>query len=523
MAGFISVQGDEALYYSTPELFTRRIIAGTPERLEVSDSRGVAATLTAGAKTVTVRGPQRRFIESKRPFLDDFARTPASGWGVSPGGGSWVSANGPESAYSVTGGVGTILLDTVNQSRHVTLRDNNIGDVDVIVRTTIDKAPTGAGVGCALSFGYQGTSNSYRARLLFSSVSGGVQLALEKEAAGTVTVLGAATPLGSGFLPGDWWNIRAQKSGSTLRCRAWKDGTPEPVTWTHTATDTTFTTGRVGVRALVNSGNTSIPLNARFDDLRLISGAWVNAPAVTHATWVRVLDEPFDGTWNEALATQVRAWLVDRTPDALAYAWCFITDAPAVGDPLLEGKRIFGQSDYGPLKSDGTRYETSDWTDYVGTSWTYPNGEARPFPHGSITTSGAMDCSGFVRMVYGRCMGLPMSYSRDYDGLNIPRATRNMSPYGPGVIVAAGTDAPPASLDSLQVGDVVFFDADATEEVEGQIDHCGIYVGVDSYGSARFISSRKTVNGPTISDLGGPSTLNGGSNYAKRLRTVRRF
>jgi hypothetical protein len=39
--------------------------------------------------------------------------------------------------------------------------------------------------------------------------------------------------------------------------------------------------------------------------------------------------------------------------------------------------------------------------------WTFPNGEFRTFPHGLINQTLNMDCSGFVRMVYGRRMGIP--------------------------------------------------------------------------------------------------------------------
>jgi hypothetical protein len=414
-------------------------------------------------------------------------------------------------------------LDVTNASRHVTLRDNDVTDIDATVSTTLDKTPVTAGASAALSFGYQDPNNHYRARLLFSSVNGNVQLSLEKEVAGSVTVLGVATTLGSGWVPNEYWVIRVQHSGTTLRCRAWKEGTAEPSSWTHTYTDDAFLKGRVGVRAVASSGNSAIPLNAKFRNFTLSSGRWANPPMVTHDTWVRLLDQPYSGQWTPELLTQIRAWLVDRTPDALAYAWMFITGAPAVYDPVMSGKRIFGQSDYGPLYPDGTRIEGSDWNDYIGTSWTYPNGESRSFPHGNITISGCMDCSGYVRMVYGRLMGIPMVYSTNYDGLNLPRASRNMAPYGPGAVVVQSTGTPPDSLAAIQVGDVVFFDADQNEPAEGQVDHCGIYVGTDATGSMRFVSSRKTVNGPTFSDLGGPSTINGTSNYASRLRSARRF
>ncbi|MFE6226903.1 C40 family peptidase [Streptomyces sp. NPDC057854] len=523
MTNVVSVQGTAATYTTEPQQFSRRVIEGTPQRLEVLDSQGVAAVFTVGAKTVVLRGASRRFTEQKRPFTDSFARTLANGWGPSPGGGVWSNANGSDSLYSVSNGVGSILLDATNVSRHVSVRDSGIGDCDVSVKATIDKTPVTAGVSCAVSFAYQDTNNHYRARLLFSSASGNVQLSLEREVDNAVTVLGPAVTLGSGFQPHDWWNIRVQKKGNALSCRAWKDGTAEPSTWTHTTTDATFATGRVGVRAIASSGNSALPINAKFADFKLRSGQWATPPTVVHSTWVRLLDQPFDGSWSEALAQRVRSWLVDQTPDVLAYAWMFVTGAATVTDPLLSGKRIFGQADYGPLATDGTRYEGSDWNDFIGTSWTYRTGEARTFPHGNVTSPGGLDCSGYVRMVFGRCLGIPLVYKEGLDGISLPRTTRDMAPNGPGVVVISSAGAPPASLSDLQIGDVLFFDADESDPTEGQIDHCGIYVGTDANGEMRFVSSRKTANGPTFSDLGGPSVINGTSNYSTRLRTVRRF
>jgi cell wall-associated NlpC family hydrolase len=125
-------------------------------------------------------------------------------------------------------------------------------------------------------------------------------------------------------------------------------------------------------------------------------------------------------------------------------------------------------------------------------------------------------------MVYGYRMGVPMCFDLNFDGLNLPRRSADIGPSGPGVIVAQGTSSAPP-LTSLQVGDVVVFDADVSEPVEGQTDHVGIYLGVDSGGHPRMISSRKSANGPTMSDLGGSSTLDGTGTYATRLRIIRRF
>ncbi|WP_228022338.1 C40 family peptidase [Streptomyces acidicola] len=508
---------DEGLmpYQPVPAALTTQTLT-SPDRLQVSDASGVLATLTVGAKTVTVRGPTRTFTENKRPFTDTFTRTVTSTFGTSPGGGTW-SNSGSDSLYTVNGSVGQISCDVANTSRHTTIVDN-LTDVDVTAKVTITTVPAGATASIALSFGYTDTSNSNRARLLVLT-TGVVQLALEKEVASTVTTLGAATQVGTGFTAGQWWRIRAQRTGSTIRCRAWLDGTSEPGTWLHSVTEPANPSGRVGFRALASTGSTGLPRLVQVDDLQVISGSWPTIPTVTHNTWVRVLGSPFNGTWTPALANQIRAWAVDTTPDVLAYAMMYVTGAPTVTSPALSGAQIAGQANYGPLAADGSLVEGADFHDYMNRNWTFPNGETQTAGAGE---AGCLDCSGFVRMIYGFHMGIPMVRLANINGTNLPRMTKDIGPYGPGVIIAQATGTAPP-LDSIQIGDVPHFDADTSDAVAGQLDHNGIYLGTDSLGVPRFINSRKTPNGPTLGDLGGASTLTGGGTYATSLRLIRRF
>jgi cell wall-associated NlpC family hydrolase len=198
----------------------------------------------------------------------------------------------------------------------------------------------------------------------------------------------------------------------------------------------------------------------------------------------------------------------------------YITGAPSITDTRLSGAKVAGQSNYGPNAADGARREGADFHEYMGLPWNFPNGETVSAP--SSEWLSCLDCSGYVRMVYGYHMGIPMVRDQDFDGLNLPRRTRDIGPSGPGVIVAQSTDSAP-SLDGLQIGDIPLFDADSSDAIAGQIDHNGIYIGVDTEGNHRFVNSRKTPNGPTFGDLGGDSTLTGTGTYATSLRIIRRF
>ena len=89
-------------------------------------------------------------------------------------------------------------------------------------------------------------------------------------------------------------------------------------------------------------------------------------------------------------------------------------------------------------------------------------------------------------------------------------------------------------IERLQPGDIVFFDADPDDNCNRSasvIDHVGIYLGQDDVDPAvpgrrprpRFISSRKTVNGPTTHDVGGPSALDGDTHFGRGFVAARRF
>lgn len=474
-------------------------------RTRVSDAKGTLAVLTAGARTVAVRGPRRSFSEQKRPFADVFDRTVSGRWGMSPGGGTWTTANGEPANYSVQPGSGVISLSQNNSSYFVTLNDPAIGDFDATATVALDTAPAGADSSIALTFGHQNFDNHYRARLAFSP-SGSVRLSVEREQADVVTTLAAGTEVGSGI---GRWRVRVARSGSTSQVKAWRDGQAEPG-WTHVVQDTTFGAGKLGIRAVASKGSTAVPSRALVHEFAA-TGTWVRPPVVTHDTWVRLLPAPFQA-WNAEAEARVRAWATDVSPDVLAY--CAMLQAGAA--PYHEGGvQVLGESGYGPLNPDGTRVEGADFHEYMGIEWTFPSGEHRPAP--TARWHRTLDCSGMVRMVFGYHLGVPMAYDGPFDGTALPRRSRDIGPSGPGVIVHGdGTFA------DIQVGDLVLFDADE-EEITGRLDHVGVYVGRDQDGRYRFASSRKTVNGPTISDLGGASTLDGTGTYARSLRLVRRI
>lgn len=231
---------------------------------------------------------------------------------------------------------------------------------------------------------------------------------------------------------------------------------------------------------------------------------------VTSTTWVRLMRAPFTGKVDE---TWLAAALADRSPDVLAAAVQYVTGAA----PILDagGVLLAHDADFGPLQSDGTRQEGSDFNDYLGLPWTYPSGVDQP----EADQVRSLDCSGYVRMVLGHRSKLPLGLVPD--GRTLPRRAVQMAASAPGVMVIADTGARAVATQSLRPGDLVFFDVSSNDGTD--IDHVGVFLGIDSAGAPRFVSSRKTANGPTLGDAGGRSTLSGTGLYALGFRAARRL
>ncbi len=275
---------------------------------------------------------------------------------------------------------------------------------------------------------------------------------------------------------------------------------------TRVATGRTVVVTRSGRTATFTEGARTVTITGASRTF----GESTTSATVTSSVWVRLLRTPFSGTIPE---TWLSAALADRSPDVLATAMQYTTGAPTVLDGT--GGVVSDDADYGPLQEDGTRQEGSDFNDYLGTTWFYASGADEP----EADQLGALDCSGFVRMVVGHRLGFPLVL--DPDGRALPRRAVQMAASAPGVAVVPDTGARAIDTSALRPGDLVFFDVSTNDGSD--IDHVGIYLGKDSAGAPRFVSSRKTANGPTMGDIAGRSTLNGTGFYASGWRSARRL
>lgn len=247
---------------------------------------------------------------------------------------------------------------------------------------------------------------------------------------------------------------------------------------------------------------------------------------VVTENWVRLMPEP----WKQGAESTpwfkewFKKYFGSQEDDIFAVAFQYGDQAPVKKD--AQGVSYAGDASFGPLNPNGSegndlRLEQSDFFDYLGTPYTFRNG-VRKTPQTARYRS--MDCSGFVRTVFGYRARYPLMPD-DTPGPGLPRTANGIarSALGADVIPlkGVGAESRPASIDVIQPGDLLFFKLDA--RTKDRLDHTGIYLGTDTDGHQIFISSREEANGPTIGDKGGTSRLDGNGYYAATLRSVKRL
>ncbi|WP_410631819.1 NlpC/P60 family protein [Amycolatopsis sp. cmx-4-83] len=236
---------------------------------------------------------------------------------------------------------------------------------------------------------------------------------------------------------------------------------------------------------------------------------------ITSTAWIRLAPQPWQaGAEKEPWFT---GWFpkaaADTGPDVLAVALQY-TDGAA--DQVVKKLRVAGDASFGPDSAEG-RLEKSDFYDYLGIGWDFPDGvheAAEP------RRARSLDCSGFVRMVYGYRAGYPL-LGTNTKGPGLPRRAWALAELGPGTTLIPDEKKQVTDFSRLQPGDLLFFNLEP--QLGPQVSHTGIYLGIDGDGHHRVLSSRKVANGPTFGDAGGVSLIDGSGTYAKAFRTAKRL
>ncbi|MDT0163984.1 PKD domain-containing protein [Actinotalea sp. AC32] len=235
-------------------------------RLTVTDDDGATATVQ---RVVEVAAPSAVFA------ADTFTRDLARGWGSAEAGGAW-RTSGSLDLYSVSGGAGRIRLAAPGVGPDVSL-PATAASADLVQTFRVDKLPAG-GSGLYLYPSPRRVAGvgEYRSKVQLRG-DGRVVLSLVRVTGATQTALTAATLLtGPVVAPGEGLLVRTQAVGTnptTVRVRAWEEGTPEPTSWNATVTDATAglqAAGSTGLNTYLSSAVTSAPIVLTLDDVRAV-------------------------------------------------------------------------------------------------------------------------------------------------------------------------------------------------------------------------------------------------------------
>lgn len=225
--------------------------------------------------------------EPEPPVTDSFTRSTDHGWGMSDTGHLWRGnfSDDPE-FYAETGlgsvissGYGTISTAAGGGSP---VRFGYIGpsmtEVEVISKASLSSANGSTSVGARASYtsasGVVVPSTGYYARLVYGSTS----FSIQELNSGTSTSLGTFA-LGAAPTTDEIWWIKLQCTGTTIRARAWKDGTAEPGTWGVSVTDATHTSG---VSFFRYGGNNAADITLKLYDFS--SGPILTGTSLTTGT-----------------------------------------------------------------------------------------------------------------------------------------------------------------------------------------------------------------------------------------------
>ncbi|NUR25392.1 MAG: hypothetical protein HOV83_06005 [Catenulispora sp.] len=241
---------------------------------------------------VRAGGEIMRVTAATSAVYDTFDRTTASGWGTAESGAAWTVV-GTAADYSTAPNVGSVAQPSTGIA-HLTLQAAPSADVDLYVDCAVSALATGASLYTGPIVRAVDNNNNYMARVDLNT-SNQVVLTLRKRVAGVETQLGSTYTTKITHVAGNYYGVRFDAFGSTIRTKVWRTTDQEPDVWRISATDTDLTAAaNIGTRSFRNTGNTNAGLSMRFQNFELINpqtltvARSINGLSKAHSTGVAV-------------------------------------------------------------------------------------------------------------------------------------------------------------------------------------------------------------------------------------------
>jgi hypothetical protein len=189
----------------------------------------VSATPTATLTPTATPAPGTTIAQ------DTFQRPNQSLWGTASDGQVWGGDANSNAAFSISNNTGRVSNASTSYSA---VLGPTAGDAQVLATGSLSSF-TGANLGALVR--WIDGNNWYKAYL------DGSNLILQKRVAGAYTTLASTSfPATAGAS----YTLRFQVVGTTLSAKAWLTSSAEPSNWLISATDSSFVSGRVGLRML---------------------------------------------------------------------------------------------------------------------------------------------------------------------------------------------------------------------------------------------------------------------------------
>ncbi len=271
------VNGTTVRTFSSPTALTDTLNLATAGNGDPGDIVSVEVTPNDGTINGTLVSAQVT-VATAAPTTyasDNFSRTVNNNWGTAPTGGAW-TLTGTAADFDVTGSTGTLNLPAGN-SRLAALASVSAQNLDLGFRFAANKVPSGGSLYAYAAARRVSATTSYRVKVRIAP-NGQVFVQATSVVANTETAIGSEVLVpGLTNTPGSFIRIRAQFTGTnptTIRIRAWADGSTEPSTWLYTATNSVASlqaAGGVGLLAYVSGSITNGPVLVTFDDFLVTS------------------------------------------------------------------------------------------------------------------------------------------------------------------------------------------------------------------------------------------------------------